>query len=350
MTPSSYTLQTSDAPGWDDRAWDAFVEAHPRGHFLQLSDWGRFKEGFGWESLRVGWNRDGQWGAGAQILFRPLLPWPWGPRLAYIPKGPLVDWEAQEATREFLQALHKLARRRGAVVLRVEPELPDTPQARAWLQKAGFSPAPRGVQPRTTVWVDLTLDEDAILARMKQKWRYNIRLAARKGVVIRVGEARDLDAFVALMQETGTRKAFGVHTGAYYRQFWQRFAASGRAVLLVAEYQGEVLAGIMVGRSGPYAYYFYGASGNRGRHLMPNHRLQWEAMRWAKSQGCVAYDLWGVPDEVGQNPDAPIPDPPVGMWGVWRFKRGFGGRIVRYVGAWDRAYYPLVLRALRRWA
>jgi len=145
------------------------------------------------------------------------------------------------------------------------------------------------------------------------------------------------------MQTTGQRKAFGVHEPAYYRAFWQHFAPAGHAALFLAEFQGEVLAGVMVAQLGDKAYYFYGASGNKHRNLMPSHLLQWEAMRWAKARGCTAYDLWGIPDEVGQNPEAEIPDPPSGMWGVWRFKRGFGGKIVRYIGAWDKAYYPLVL-------
>lgn len=345
----AFSVLTSQEAGWDEARWDAFVEGHPRGHFLQFSGWGALKEAFGWEALRVGLLEDGRLVAGAQVLFRPLPGLGrMGLRFAYIPKGPLVAWEDEAQARALLDAVHGVVRARGGLLLRVEPELRDTPEHRAWLQRYGLNPSARWIQPRTTVWVDISPAEEVILARMKQKWRYNIRLAGRKGVVVREGGEEDVERFIALMQITGDRKAFGVHAPEYYRAFWRIFAAQGRAVLLMAEYEGEALAGIMVGQCGPHAYYLYGASGNRHRNLMPSHLLQWEAMRWAKARGCTGYDLWGVPDEVGKDPDAPIPDPPQGMWGVWRFKRGFGGEIVRYVGAWDRAYYPLVGRIFQR--
>jgi len=347
--PVTLDIRTSQSPEWDDGVWDAFVETHPRGHFLQLSGWGKFKEAFGWEAVRVGLFEAGQIVAGAQILLRPLVKLPLTPRFAYIPKGPVVDWEQQDLVERLFRAIHTEARRHRAAMLRIEPELRDTPEHRSRLQALGFTPSSRWIQPRTTVWIDLTPDEETMLKRMKQKWRYNVRLAGRKGVVVREGNEEDVEAFIGLMQVTGERKAFGVHAADYYRTFWRMFAPAGRAALLLAEFEGEPLAGIMVGRTGKHAYYFYGASGNRRRNLMPSHRLQWEAMRWAKARGCTGYDLWGVPDEVADDPDAPIPDPPAGMWGVWRFKRGFGGEVVRYVGAWDRGYLPGVLAAARKW-
>ncbi len=341
-------VRTSQSPGWDDQVWDAFVEAHPRGHFLQLSGWGAFKEAFGWESVRVGLVENGRLTAGAQILFRPLARLPLAPRFAYIPKGPVVDWDDPARVEALFRAIDAAARSQCAAMLRVEPELRNAPEHRARLQALGLAPSPRWIQPRTTVWIDLAADEEAILKRMKQKWRYNVRLAGRKGVVVREGNEADVEAFIALMQVTGERKDFGVHAPDYYRTFWRIFAPAGRAALLLAAYEDEPLAGIMVGRSGRRAYYFYGASGNKHRNLMPSHLLQWEAMRWAKARGCTGYDLWGVPDAVADDPDAPIPDPPKGMWGVWRFKRGFGGQVVRYVGAWDKGYWPGVLAAARR--
>ncbi len=341
-----HAVRTSRDTGWDDDAWDAFVLRHPFSHPLQLSVWGGFKEAFGWESQRVGLFADDKLMAGAQILSRKIAGLPL--KFAYIPKGPLVDWAESEQVRQLFDALQRLVRRRGAVMLRIEPELADAPEHRQRLTDLGFSPAPRAIQPQTTVWIDLTPSEEEILARMKQKWRYNVRLAGRKGVVVRQGDINDVERFIKLMQVTGRRKDFGVHEPDYYRTFWRLFAPAGHAALFVAEFEGEMLAGIMVAQAGDKAYYFYGASGNKRRNLMPSHLLQWQAMRWAKARGCTGYDLWGVPDEVGLNPDAPIPDPPTGMWGVWRFKRGFGGEIVRYVGAWDRVCYPIVRPLARK--
>jgi len=335
------SIRTSNDTAWQEDVWNAFVEEHPLAHPLQLSAWAEFKKHFGWDSQRIGLFAGEELVAGAQVLYRRIAGLPL--KLAYIPKGPLVDWHNTGQITALLDAVHRQARGHGAVLLRLEPELPDDPINHQTLTELGFKPAPRFIQPRTTVWIDLTPEEEQILARMKQKWRYNVRLARRKGVQVRVGTAADVDRFIELMQVTGARKEFGVHAPEYYRRFWQLFAPAGRAALLVAEFEQEMLAGIMVARTGRKAYYFYGASGNKHRNLMPSHLLQWEAMLWAKNQGCTGYDLWGVPDEVGLNPDTPIPDPPTGMWGVWRFKRGFGGEIVRYVGAWDKSYYPFIL-------
>ncbi len=326
----------SDQPGWDEAAWDAFVHNHPHGHILQMSGWGRLKRAFGWHDVRLALNENGTIRAGVQLLLRRPPRAPFLPALAaYAPKGPLVDWQDEAQVQALLQALRRFCRRRGIVLFRLEPDVPETPDLCDQLRRLGLRPARRSVQPRTTVWVDLQVDEETLLARMHPKWRYNVRLAARKGVIVREGNAEDLKVFTDLLAVTGQRQGFGVHEPAYYRLFWEQFAPTGHAVLLLAEHGGRPLAGLLIGQAAGRAWYLYGASGNEGRELMPNHRLQWEAMRWAKAHGCRIYDLWGVPDEVAHDPDTPIPEPAMGLWGVWRFKRGFGGRVVRYVGAWD---------------
>jgi lipid II:glycine glycyltransferase (peptidoglycan interpeptide bridge formation enzyme) len=336
----SYLVETSRKAGWDEAAWDAFVAGHPAAHPLQLRAWGALKREFGWEDARVGLRQEGKLVAGAQVLFKKLPRLGFLPlRIAYIPKGPLVDWRDAAQTEALFQALHRFCRRNGAILLKIEPEAVDAPDLAERFRALGFRPSSRTIQPRTTVWLDLDADEDALLARMKQKWRYNIRLAGRKGVTVRLGDEADLDLFGALMQATAARNTFGVHTTAYYRRFWELFAPE-RAALLIAEHEGQALAALMTAHLAGKAYYLYGASGNQKRNLMPSHKLQWETMRWARSENCSGYDLWGVPDEVGLHPDAPIPDPAAGLWGVWRFKRGFGGRVVRYTGAWDYAYWP----------
>jgi len=337
-------LTHSREVNWSDAIWDAFVSNHRAAHPLQLSAWGRLKRAFGWEDVRFAWMEGDEIKAGVQVLFRPLprarlLPL----RIAYVPKGPLVDWENETQTRAFLDAVWRYCRRHGALLLKLEPEAPDSPQLAARLVRLGFRPSKRTIQPRTTVWIDLTPPEEEILARMKQKWRYNVRLAARKGVRVRKGDDADVETFIRLMVMTGERNAFGVHSPEYYRRFWKLFAAEGRVALLLAEYQDEALAALMVVRLAGRAYYLFGASSNRHRNRMPNHLLQWETMRWAKSAGCTHYDLWGAPDEIGLDPNAPIPDSLTGLWGVWRFKRGFGGEVVRYIGAWNRSLAPLSL-------
>jgi lipid II:glycine glycyltransferase (peptidoglycan interpeptide bridge formation enzyme) len=334
-----------------DAAWDAFLADQIDAHVLQHRRWGDLKGRFGWQAQRVALSQEGTIVAGAQILLRRL---PWGQTLAYIPKGPLVTWEDSELTRPLLAAIAATARRARAAVLLIEPDLVDGSASVAQLTAYGLRPAARAIQPRSTILVPLDGDDEDLLARMKPKWRYNIRLATRKGVTVRPGTAADLPAIYALMEATARRDQFAVHTAAYYATAHDLFAESGHSLWLLAEHEGHLLAAIVVFAHGARAWYFWGASADEGRPLMPNHALQWAAMCWARAQGCREYDLWGIPDEVGQNPDRFTevdPDRQGDLWGVYRFKQGFGGRVVRWAGAWEcplsTAGYALYRLALR---
>lgn len=324
--------------------WDDFVAAHPRGHILQTAAWGELKAAFGWQAERVALVEDGVPRAGALILYRSL-PAGLG-ALAYVPRGPLVNWERPEEVAELLAALARRARARRAVALILEPDLPDEPRWRDRLAALGLRPSPLGsIQPRRTLVVDISRSEEEILAGMKPKTRYNIRLAERKGVAVWEGTEADLPAFHRLMAQTAVRDRFGVHSPAYYERAYHLFVPTGRARLLMAGVEGEPVAALMVFALGRRAWYFYGASGDAHREKMPTYRLQWEAIRWARSLGCTEYDLWGVPDEEEERLEAEFTQRQDGLWGVYRFKRGFGGRLVRTVGAWERplrpALYPL---------
>jgi lipid II:glycine glycyltransferase (peptidoglycan interpeptide bridge formation enzyme) len=203
------------------------------------------------------------------------------------------------------------------------------------------------IQPPRTILVDLRPSEEAILAAMKQKTRYNIRLAEKKGVTVRLGTAADLPAFYALMQVTGQRDSFGIHDLAYYRAAYELFAPE-QAALIIAEYAGKPLAGVMAFTWGQTAAYLYGASSNEERQRMPTYAAQWEAMRWAKAKGCTTYDLWGIPDAPEAELEARFTEQTGDLWPVYRFKRGFGGEIRRTVGAADRVYNRLLHR-LYQW-
>ena len=342
------------------------MAARPDGHLLQLSAWARLKERFGWRSQRLALTGvRGMPVAGAQFLLRTT----YGLTLAYVPKGPLVDWHDLAQTHSLLDALSAECRRLGAAVLKIEPELPDTAANRILLQGYGFAPSRQTIQPPSTVVVDLEGDEDAILAAMKGKWRYNVRLAARKEITVRELDRTELPVFHRLMRETGDRDAFAVHSDAYYDAAYDLLVPQYAAFLL-AEYQGEPLAAIVVAVAGSTAVYLWGASSERERNRMPNHALQWAGMRWARSRSASSYDLWGIPDDLGKlatamkgdgrgvlSDDLPVQIdalPGHGLWGVYRFKQGFGGRVIRHVGAWDMPVdalgarvYALGLRAQR---
>ena len=323
----------------DDVGWDAWVASHPSGHILQSSRWARLKCAFGWSADRVVLRTfPGPVApilAGASVLYRRL---PWGQTLAYVPKGPLVDWTDRAQTRAVLTMLRETCSKHHAALLKIEPNLPHSQPLIEALADNGFQLSPQRVQPLSTIHIDLTADEETILARMKPKWRYNIRLSERKGVTVRQGTAADLPAIQRLMDTTGERDGFEVHNAGYYAQATALFVPEGLASWLIAEYEGELLAAIAVFAFGRGAWYMWGASGDSGRNLMPNHALQWAAILWAKGRGCRTYDLWGIPDEVGENPQAYTESESwgsEGLWGVYRFKQGFGGHVVGYVGAWD---------------
>lgn len=331
----SNLLTTSASPG----VWDTHI-SHHHGHLLQSWAWGDLKNRFGWTARRVCLGD-----AAAQILFRRL---PLGFSIAYIPKGPVVDWTKSDLCHALFSTLHAEAKKHRAVFLKVEPDLAlesahsgsASPLAAVnFLTGAGFTFA-NTIQPRTTLVVDISGNETAILAAMKQKTRYNIRLAEKKGVTVRQGSAADLTVFYHLALVTARRDGFGVHSPDYYQAAYELFAPD-RCALLIAEFEGEPLAALMAFRQGQAAYYFYGASANEQRHLMAAYLIQWAAIRWAKSQGCTRYDLWGIPNADLATLEAEFEQRHDGLWGVYRFKRGFGGQWARSIGAFDYVYNPL---------
>ena len=339
MTKLANNQKLTNAPTWDE-----FVAQHPHGNILQTQRWGQHKAAFGWEWETVTLDTRA---CGALVLYKPL-PFKLG-TLAYIPRGPLANWEDAAQLQALMPALERAARRHRAWALWMEPPLLDTPATRATLHTLGLRPTPRTIQPPRTVLVDIAAAEDAVLARMKSKTRYNIRLAARKGVTVREGALDDVATFYALMCETGARDGFGAHSEAYFRYALELFAPVDQAALLLAEVAGEAVAGLVVFALGQTAWYFYGASSNRHRNKMPTYASQWAAIQWAKARGCTYYDLWGIPDADVVTLEAQFTERRDGLWGVYRFKRGFGGEVVRYVGLWEKPLNPLYPLAARYW-
>lgn len=312
--------------------WRDFIQTQENPHILQTAEWGELKRTFGWEVERV---RSGAWGM--QILFRKL---PLGFTLAYAPK-PVFGLSFPALDEPFWREVDEVCRAKRAVFLKIEPDgWEDCP---ASLRPASaFVVSPHNIQPPRTIVVPLEGSEEDVLARMKQKTRYNVRLAEKKGVTVRAWD--DLEGFYRMMTITGARDGFGVHSLAYYRRAYDLFHPAGMAELLLAEYAGRPLAALMVFALGRRAYYLYGASTDEERNRMPTYLLQWRAMQWARAHGCVEYDLWGVPDEDEQTLEAQFETRRDGLWGVYRFKRGFGGQVRRAAQALDRVYQPLLYR------
>jgi peptidoglycan pentaglycine glycine transferase (the first glycine) len=314
--------------------WNSFIKDCKDPHVLQSPAWGELKSQFGWNPVHV-INAD----IGAQILFQDF---PFGYRIAYIPKGPITTGGKQrsdEAWKTFQKDLDDICRERKAVFLKIEPDnWQDDPSGSDLF--ADYRLSSHHIQPPRTILVNLEESEENILARMKSKTRYNIRLAEKKGVTVR--QLDKVEPFYQLLINTADRSEFGIHTREYYLAVFKLFHPSGACRLFLAEFQGQPLASIMVFKSGQRSWYFYGASSNLHREKMPTYLIQWEAMRWAKIQGCLTYDLWGVPDEDEPVLEGNFLDRQDGLWGVYRFKRGFGGELKRSDGPWDKVYYPLI--------
>jgi len=321
----------------DQQTWQAFIATKPHAHILQTAEWGLFKSRYGWYPKYI-LNGD----TGAMVLFRRL---PLKQTLAYIPKGPIgADWE------ELLDEVTQVARQEGAFLVYVEPDSGENCVRCDQLATAGFSSTTVSIQPRRTIIIPLEGDSENWMTRMKQKTRYNIRLAKRKDV--KVEQSSDVKTFAKLMSVTGERDAFGTHGASYYQQVYDYFAPQNACVMLMAAYKGNPLAAIMVFARGERAWYFYGASNNQERNRMPTYLLQWEAMRWAEARGVKTYDLWGVPDFSSEALEAQFTTRSDGLWGVYRFKRGFGGDIVRSAGVYQKilnkplsAIYHLILKS-----
>jgi lipid II:glycine glycyltransferase (peptidoglycan interpeptide bridge formation enzyme) len=333
----------------DPVKWTQFVESHPDSHTLQTHEWGRFKSEFGWsaETVAVG-DDQGQIRAGALILYRRahrLLPL----SVAYIPAGPLLSGEAQ-IDQALWKALDQAAQRRGAVFLKVEPcdWYRARPGLREMLQSAGFQESSDTIQPPRTVVIPLTGTEEDMLKRMNQSTRYKAKLGPKKEVDIRYGNAADVASFNAIMGITGTRDGFSTHEPAYYQRAFELFQAGDRCTLVMASHAGRDLAGLMIFRCGDKSFYLYGASSNEERNRMPTYIAQWAAIRWAKQHGSSYHDLWGIPDFDEATLEADFETRHEGLWGVYGAKRGWGGSVVRSVGAWDKVYIPPAYAIYRR--
>ncbi len=298
---------------WDDRLRWVAAAAGMRAPLLQCWGYGEVQAGEGWRPERL------ELSSGLALVLRAgRRPARW----AYVPRGPVPP------TRAAIQELIEWARAQDLARLRVEPEAPEAFGAE--LQALGFRRAP-ALQPPHTVIVPLG-PEERVLASFKEKHRYNIRLALRRGVTVEVQDGADeLDRQHAV---TAARQGIVPLTAAAYER---RLRHLPWCRVYVARHEGEALAAIMVARFDGRAYYLFGGSSGVKKELMPTYAVQWAAMREAAAAGCAEYDLWGVP---------PGPDRTHPWYGLWQFKIGFGGELVAYAGAWDLVLDPAGHRLL----
>jgi len=355
--------------------WNQTLGSFSESHLLQSSQWAEVKTRFGWQPFYLVWDQSGNdlefkvhseeesrgknTVAAALILERKAFR---GLSVMYVPKGPILqDWSDDQLRQRVLSDLENFAKESGAVHIKIDPdivigrgvpgEVDEEPVPQGKLIEGEFSA--RGwlfssdqIQYRNTFLIDLRQEEDQLMNRMKSKTRYNIRLASRKGITIRYGEDADLEYLYNMYADTSLRGGFTIRGEEYYNYLWQTFLGEDLdseidaiAQPIIAEFDGKPVAAAVMFRFGGRAWYLHGMSLPEHSDKMATYLIQWEGMRWAKENGCVSYDMWGAPDQFNSDDS---------MWGVYRFKRGFGGEVTRTIGAWDFPVKPILYQAYTR--
>jgi peptidoglycan pentaglycine glycine transferase (the first glycine) len=329
------------AARWIDQSeqsrFNTFLASHKKGHVLQSWEWGEIKSRTGWKPWRLVVEENGEIVAAVSILERkiPVVGIP----IFYASRGPVLDWSNTALFDFVLTEIRKLAKKRGAIFLKVDPDVPSSDKELGkFLVTRGFRSAEsgkgfEGVQPKYVFRLDISPDEATLMANMQQKTRYNIRLAQKKGVVIRRGTRADLPEFYRVLKETTERDQFLVRAYSYFEDLYDSLVPVGLGELFIGEYEGKIIAGTLAFVIGDKAWYIYGASSNAHRNVMPNYLIQWEMIRWAKSLDCTLYDFRGVPGHLME--DNPL-------YGLYRFKKGFNGEYTEFIGEWDLVYRPLI--------
>ena len=328
--------------------WDNTLATLPQPALLQTSAWANVKKQHGWKSIPVKWVESGKTVAIASVLKRQIqfsrinLP----VSMLYVPKGPILDWENKDLVSKVLEDLIRLAKEENAFLIKIEPEIrqysitnakqPENISfnplvSPAYMESAGWMFSDNQIQFRNSVFIDLNQSEEELLSSMKQKTRYNIRLSGRKGVVVHEGTEADFEMIYKLYAETSIRDGFVIRSKEYYFSVWNTFFKQGQLTPLIASFEDEPLAALMLFHFHKTAYYIYGMSTSKHRNLMPTYLLQWEAIKKAKALGCDTYDLWGAPNTLSEKDS---------MWGVYRFKLGLGGTTISTIGAWDYILKP----------
>lgn len=330
----------------DREQWDRFLTSQPRGHLLQSYEWGELNSYLGGHVYRLGALENGRM-VGAMMLSVSAVPIP-TPGLRfnwlYCSRGPTVESPDSPALKALIESTKEIAGKERAVVLRLEPNIADDdPNLDTWIaayRALGFVTNPNAVHGRRSWVLDIRPDSDQLLANFKMTWRQNVRSAERKGVIIReaVNDA-DFDAYYNLLKITSERDAFFIHDRDYHKEILRQFAAKGDAILYLAEHEGEAVAAKMLIRFGDWCWDMFGASSNNKRNLKPTYLLQYRCIQWAKEKGCSYFDFRTIPE---------VLEPGEEMWGVYEYKKGFGGFSRLNMPTQDYIYRPLIYNAWRK--
>ena len=313
-----------------------FIEKHSKGHFLQTWEWGQVKKIMGWEPLPLVLEENGEIKA-AMLILKRTLPIPLLKKcILYAPRGPVVDTDNEELCKLLFATAKRIGKEHGAIFLKIDPDIEKSNSTfhniliKCGLKKNETGLNFEGVQPNFVFRMNIVPSEDELLANMHSKTRYNVRVAMKKGVTIREARGKEeLKDFYEVLEETAIRDKFSIRSYEYFAKIWDEMVENNYAKIFFAEYEGKIVSGTLAMILGEKTWYLYGASSNTYRNVMPNYLIQWEMIRWARQQGCTLYDFRGVSGDLDEsNP----------LYGLYRFKKGFNGDLVEFIGEWDEVY------------
>ncbi|HEX6508467.1 MAG TPA: peptidoglycan bridge formation glycyltransferase FemA/FemB family protein [Chloroflexota bacterium] len=316
---------------WDDApSWNEFVASTPGAHFQQSWEWGELAPSLGGRVARLAAVRGGEICAAMQVFINPVRET--DRSILYVPRGPALRAPCIQFVGPLLDAARSVGQESGVIGIRMEPNAAEGDCG--WdhaFRALDLHPTWPPSQPRSSWVLDIDAEPDTLLANMKQKTRYNIRLASKKGVEVVDAGTDQLDTFYRLYQETAARDDFFIQPRSFYAEMFDVFDRAGSFSLLFALHDERPIAAVTLLRFGETCWYVHGASSNEHRNFMATYLLQWEAIRRAQEWGCSLYDFRAVPDVLREDQD---------MYGVYRFKEGFGGRKVTALHTYTAPYRP----------
>ena len=308
--------------------YEEFVQSHPKGNFAQSYLWSKQKPMWEWDAIAVR-GSDGKIRGTMAVMVRQM---PFVKRsMMYACRGPVCDLDDEQTFARLLSGAKALAEEYDCYVIKIDPDVPSSNTEFAkMLRSYGFQSKEGGknfeaIQPRYVFRLNIEgKTEQEVMAGFHQKWRYNIRVAQKKGVEVKICGQEMIPEFARLMLTTGVRDGFVTRQPEYFSAMLDNLGEHCR--LYMAFHEGEPIAGTLAIHYGDKVWYLYGASSNEHRNLMPNYLLQWEMIRWAIETGCRIYDFRGVSGDISE--DNPL-------YGLYRFKKGFGGDFTEFVGEMD---------------
>ena len=309
------------------QAYVDFIQKNKKGHFLQSPEWAKLKSDWKNEVIIVE-DENGNITGAMSVLIRHV-PF-FRSTIMYSPRGPVCDVHDKKVFKELIDSAKELAKKYNAFILRMDPDVPNTDEEfkqmaieNGFKLKENVKDFDEVIQPRYVFRLNVAgKTEEELLKSFHEKTRYNIRLATRKGVTVRDGNREDLKTFHKIMIETGVRDDFLIRPLEYFEKMYDCMAPNYLR-LIMAEYEGKIISAVIAIYYGNKVWYLYGASSNEHRNVMPNYLLQWEMIKWALEKKCDIYDFRGVSGHVDENHP---------QYGIYKFKKGFNGDFVEFVG------------------